>query len=80
MDTSMIVSLRERATARTRSGDVSPEPPPFFDSKWRVVRRVSRRLGRGAGPARAAKSHRHVHRRSLLTFVIDLQCKRSLYQ
>ena len=23
-----VCSLRERATARTRSGDVSPEPPP----------------------------------------------------
>jgi len=38
MDTSMIVSLRERVmsktcfqhAARTRSGDVSPEPPPFL--------------------------------------------------
>jgi hypothetical protein len=44
MDTSMITSLREQAAARTRSGDVSPEPPPFLNSKWRVVRRVSRRL------------------------------------
>ena len=43
--------------ARTRSGDVSPKPPPFLDFKWRVVRRVSRRLGCGAGPARAASSH-----------------------
>jgi hypothetical protein len=49
MDRSMIVSLRERAAARTRSGDVSPEPPPFFElQKGRVVRRVSRRLGCGA--------------------------------
>ena len=54
MDTSMMTSLCERAATRTRSGDVSPEPPPFLDSKWRVVRRVSRRLGRGASPARAA--------------------------
>jgi hypothetical protein len=40
-----VCSLRERATARAHSADVSPEPPPFLDSKWRVVRRVSRRLG-----------------------------------
>jgi len=30
MDTSMIGSLREQAAARTRSGDVSPKPPPFL--------------------------------------------------
>jgi len=39
-----VCSLRERATARTRSGDVSPEPPPFLDSKWRVIRRAPHRL------------------------------------
>jgi hypothetical protein len=57
MDRSMMISLRERVMlktclqhgARTRSGDVSPEPPPFFElQKGRVVRRVSRRLGCGA--------------------------------
>jgi hypothetical protein len=31
MDMSMVSSLRERAPARTRSGDVSPEPPPFLN-------------------------------------------------
>ena len=49
-DLTMIKSLRERATARTRSGDVSPNPLPLLSFKGRVVRRVSRRPGRGAGP------------------------------
>ena len=42
--------------ARARPGDVSPDPPPFFDFKRRVVRRVSRRLGRGAKAPLAQRS------------------------
>ncbi len=36
--------------ARTRSGDVSPEPPPSYDDKRRAVRRVSFRWGAGLAP------------------------------
>jgi hypothetical protein len=50
MHTSMMVSLREQALARTRSGDVSPEPPPFLQLQkavgpggcgpcWKMIRR-----------------------------------------
>jgi hypothetical protein len=55
MDWSMMISLRERATARTRSGDVSPEPPPFLNSKkggWSGGCPAG--WGAGLSPARAA--------------------------
>jgi hypothetical protein len=61
-NSSFRTSLREWAAARTRSGDVSPEPPPFLKFKRRWVREVSSRPGCGPcwkhvsdmTPARAA--------------------------
>ncbi len=41
---SLQTSLRERAAARARAGDVSPEPPPFLNSKRRWVREAPSRL------------------------------------
>jgi len=61
MDTSMIVSLRERVmsktcfqhAARTRSGDVSPKPPPFLKlPKARGVPSCRKHRGeRGSSPS-----------------------------
>ena len=50
-----------------------------ISGKGRVVRRVSRRLGCGAGPASRSEPTHHVraHRHSLLTVLIDWRCRRS---
>ena len=54
-DLAKIKSLRERATARTRSGDVSPESPPFFGvSKGGWSGGCPAGWGVGLGPAREA--------------------------